>query len=101
MNSNQKRILSIFDILGPVMVGTSSNHTAGALRIGNMARMILGSEPTNVELFFYGSLAMVYKDHQTDVGVIAGLLDYEIDDPELINSLEYAKQKKIKIRKRG
>ncbi len=98
MAIENKRILSIFDILGPAMVGPSSNHTAGALRIGNMARMILGSDPTNIELFFYGSLAMVYKDHKTDVGVIAGLLDYEIDDPEMINSLEYAKQKKIKIR---
>lgn len=98
MNRNQKRILSIFDILGPVMVGPSSNHTAGVLRIGKIARMILGNEPISIELFFYGSLAMVYKDHKSDIGVIAGILGYEIDDPEMINSLEYAKQKKIKIK---
>lgn len=63
--------------------------------------MILWNEPISIELFFYGPLAMVYKDHKSDIEVIAGISGYEIDDPKMINSLEYAKQKKIKIRDRG
>jgi len=60
--SNQ-RTLSIFDILGPIMIGPSSNHTGGANRIGQIARMILGEEPTDVSFYFYGSMAETYKGH--------------------------------------
>lgn len=97
MISSQKRVLSIFDILGPIMIGPSSNHTAGAVRIGKIARMILDEEPNFVKLYFYGSLAETYKGHMTNAGVIAGLLGLEIDNPKIKDSLLIAKKRQIKI----
>lgn len=97
MTSN-KRVLSIFDILGPIMIGPSSNHTAGAVRIGKIARMILGEEPTKIKLYFYGSLAETYKGHMTDAAVVAGLLEMEIDDQRIKESLEIASNKQIDIK---
>ena len=97
MTSNQ-RILSIFDILGPIMIGPSSNHTAGAVRIGKIARMILGEEPICVNLYFYGSLAETYKGHMTDAAVVAGLLGMEVDDNRIKESLLIANNRHIKIK---
>ena len=87
MTSNQ-RVLSIFDILGPIMIGPSSNHTAGAVRIGKIARMILGEEPTKINLYFYGSLAETYRGHMTDAAVVAGLLGMEVDDQKIKESVQ-------------
>lgn len=92
-----KRVLSIFDILGPIMIGPSSNHTAGAARIGKMARMILGDEPICVNLYFYGSLAETYKGHMTDSAVVAGLLGMEVDDYKIKESLLIANNRHINI----
>jgi len=97
MTSNQ-RVLSIFDILGPIMVGPSSNHTAGAVRIGKIARMIFGEEPVCVNLYFYGSLSETYKGHMTDAAVIAGLLGMEVDDIRIKESLLIANNRHIKIK---
>jgi L-serine dehydratase len=82
--------LSLFDILGPVMIGPSSSHTAGAARIGLMGRRILGGEPVEVELAFYGSLAKTYKGHMTDTAVVAGLLGMSVDEARLPQALEHA-----------
>ena len=95
MASNQ-RTLSIFDILGPIMIGPSSNHTGGANRIGQIARMILGEEPTDVSFYFYGSMAETYKGHMTDSAVIAGLLGMDVDDIRIKESLSVAEKKHIK-----
>jgi L-serine dehydratase len=95
---NQKRILSIFDILGPIMIGPSSNHTAGAVRIGKIAGMILGEEPTCIKLYFYGSLAETYKGHMTDAAVVAGLLGMEVDDQRIKESLKIASNRKIGVK---
>jgi L-serine dehydratase len=92
------RVLSIFDILGPIMVGPSSNHTAGAVRIGNMARMIFGEFPVSIVLNFYSSLAETYKGHMTDSAVVAGILGMDIDDRRIPVSLEMAREKNIKIK---
>ena len=97
MKSNQ-RVLSIFDILGPIMIGPSSNHTGGANRIGQIVRMILGEEPTHVNFYFYGSMAETYKGHMTDSAVIAGLLGMEVDDVRIRESLSIADKKNIKIK---
>lgn len=97
MKLNQ-RVLSIFDILGPVMIGPSSNHTAGAVRIGKIARMIFGEELIRINLYFYGSLAETYKGHMTDAAVVAGLLDMEVDDQRIKKSLRIANSKDINVK---
>ena len=70
-------MLDIFDILGPVMVGPSSSHTAGAVRIGNMARTLLGSQPVKADIGLHGSFAETGKGHGTDRALVAGLLGIE------------------------
>lgn len=80
MASNQ-RLMSIFDIMGPIMIGSSSSHTAGAVLIVRMVRMLFGTDPKSVDLYFYGSLAEIYRGHMTDAGVVAGILSMEVDNP--------------------
>ena len=70
----------IFDIVGPIMIGPSSSHTAGAARIGLMAGQLTGYDPVEVRLQFHGSLAEVYHTHFTDAGVLAGLMGLQVDD---------------------
>lgn len=65
---------SAFEIIGPIMVGPSSSHTAGAVRIGNLARQILGEQPTKVTFQLYGSFAETYRGHGTDLALLAGIL---------------------------
>jgi L-serine dehydratase len=87
----------IFDILGPVMIGPSSSHTAGAARIGKMGRRILGEEPAAIGLRFYGSLAATYKGHMTDSAVVAGLLGMDVDDPLLPEALAIAGRRHVDV----
>ena len=86
-------MLDIFDILGPIMVGPSSSHTAGAVRIGNMARSLLGSEPKAAEIGLHGSFAETGRGHGTDRALVAGLLGMKPDDLRIPRSFELAKQK--------
>lgn len=72
--------MDIFDILGPVMVGPSSSHTAGAVRIGYMARALLGSAPVKAEVHLHGSFAETGAGHGTDRAIIGGLLGMKPDD---------------------
>jgi len=88
---------SVFDIIGPVMIGPSSSHTAGAARIGKAARNLLGAEPTWAKIHLYESFAKTYKGHGTDFALVGGLLGYETDDPRMNKSLDTAKEKGIKI----
>lgn len=83
---------SAFDIIGPVMVGPSSSHTAGAARIGRVARTLFASFPKKAVISLYGSFAETYKGHGTDVAIVAGLLDFETYDKRLPRSLEIAKE---------
>lgn len=85
-------IKGVFDIIGPVMIGPSSSHTAGAARIGKMARFILGERPIEAEITLYGSFAQTYQGHGTDRALVAGLLGMNTDDVRLKDSLEIAKQ---------
>ncbi len=84
--------MNIFDILGPVMVGPSSSHTAGAARIGRMARTLLGEEPAEAKLHLHGSFAESGSGHGTDRALIAGLLDMKPDDLRLPNAFEEAEK---------
>ncbi len=85
-------MLQVFDIIGPVMIGPSSSHTAGAVRIGKYARSIFGGQPTQAQISFAGSFAKTYQGHGTDKAIIAGILGMETDDERIPRSLEIAAQ---------
>ena len=82
--------VSVFDVIGPVMVGPSSSHTAGAVRIGNVCRNLLGGDIARAEILFYGSFLMTGKGHGTDRAIVAGLLGMAVDDPSIPDSLSIA-----------
>ncbi|MFJ6412072.1 L-serine ammonia-lyase, iron-sulfur-dependent subunit beta [Terribacillus saccharophilus] len=88
---------SVFDIIGPVMVGPSSSHTAGAARIGRAARLIFGIEPTWATVHLYGSFAKTYRGHGTDLAIAGGLLGYDTDDDRIRFALETAEKHNMKI----
>jgi len=82
---------SVFDIIGPIMIGPSSSHTAGAARIGRVARTIFGRQPKWAKIHLYGSFAETYKGHGTDVAIVGGLLDFDTFDNRIIDALIIAK----------
>lgn len=82
--------MDIFDLIGPIMVGPSSSHTAGAVRIGLVSRKLLGEEVQRAELYLHGSFADTGAGHGTDKALIAGLLGMEPDDERIPHSFEYA-----------
>lgn len=84
---------SVFDMIGPVMIGPSSSHTAGVVRIARASLKILGGIPDKAEIIFYNSFARTYEGHGSDRAIIAGLLDYKTDDKRIKESLEIAKEK--------
>jgi L-serine dehydratase len=88
---------SVFDIIGPIMIGPSSSHTAGAARIGRVARSIFGREPKWASISLYGSFAQTYKGHGTDVAIIGGILDFDTDDERIIKAIDIATEKGMKI----
>ena len=84
--------MNIFDILGPVMVGPSSSHTAGAVRIGYVSRELLGERPVEAEINLHGSFAMTGKGHGTDRALVAGILGMQPDDVRIPDSFEAARE---------
>lgn len=86
------RTLGIRDIIGPVMIGPSSSHTAGALRISLMARNLLAAEPVHAVFTLYGSFACTYHGHGTDRALLAGMLGLSADDERIRCSFELADQ---------
>lgn len=88
---------SVFDIIGPVMIGPSSSHTAGAARIGRVARSLFGREPKRATISFYGSFAKTFKGHGTDVALIGGLLDFDTFDERIIEAIDIAKKSGMKM----
>ena len=82
--------MDIFDLIGPIMVGPSSSHTAGAVRIGLVSRKLLGEPPAEAELYLYGSFADTGLGHGTDKALVAGLLGMEPDDERIPDSFRYA-----------
>ncbi|PSL51151.1 L-serine ammonia-lyase [Salsuginibacillus halophilus] len=89
---------SVFDIIGPVMIGPSSSHTAGAARIGRLARLLFGEAPTEVQIHLYGSFAKTYRGHGTDVALAGGLLDFDTFDERLPESIQLAEDQGIQLR---
>jgi len=88
---------SAFDIIGPVMIGPSSSHTAGAARIGRVARTLFGHLPKKATISLYGSFAKTYKGHGTDFAIVAGLLDFDTFDERMPQSLEIAKELGLEV----
>ena len=86
--------MNVFDILGPVMIGPSSSHTAGAARIGLMTRALLGKTPVKAHIFLHGSFAKTYKGHGTDKALVAGI---QTDDERIRFSLDVAKKEGLEI----
>lgn len=84
--------MDLFDLIGPVMIGPSSSHTAGAARIGLTARMLLGEDVVRAEIGFHGSFAKTYRGHGTDRAIVGGLMGWSVDDARLRDSLALAQQ---------
>lgn len=82
--------MNIFDILGPVVVGPSSSHTAGAVRIGLIARRLLGGQPATAKITLSGSFAATGTGHGTDRALVAGLLGMKPDDIRIPDSFALA-----------
>ena len=91
-------MLDIFDILGPVMVGPSSSHTAGAVRIGRMARTLLGAEVVRADIGLHGSFAQTGQGHGTDRALVAGLLGMRPDDLGIPESFAIAANRGLAFR---
>lgn len=89
--------MGIFEIIGPSMCGPSSSHTAGACRIGWAARQLLDESPLEVRIQLHGSFLATGDGHGTKEAIVAGLLGMEPDDERLINAIELANKKNIKI----
>jgi len=90
--------MNTFDIIGPVMVGPSSSHTAGAVRIGLIARKLLGEEVKSAEIGLYGSFLETGKGHGTKQAIVAGLLGMKPDDMNIPNSIKEAEEKGISLK---
>ena len=90
-------MIDIFDIIGPIMVGPSSSHTAGAVRIGRMARTLMGEEPVKAEIHLHGSFADTGVGHGTDRALIAGLLGMASDDYDIPRSFEIAAERGLRF----
>lgn len=87
--------MDIFDLIGPIMVGPSSSHTAGAVRIGLACRRILGEEVAEADITLAGSFAATGRGHGTDRAIIAGLMGMTPDDERVPQSFEIAREKKL------
>ena len=80
--------MNVFDIVGPVMIGPSSSHTAGAARIGRVAYKLLGEEAVKAQILLHGSFAKTYRGHGTDKALVAGILGMKPDDARLRQSFQ-------------
>lgn len=89
--------MNIFDIIGPIMVGPSSSHTAGAVRIGQMVRALLDGTPDKAEIWLHGSFAETGKGHGTEVALVAGLLGMAPDDMRIPHSMSLADEAGMKV----
>ncbi|MFT8458075.1 MAG: L-serine ammonia-lyase, iron-sulfur-dependent subunit beta [Liquorilactobacillus ghanensis] len=95
MTANYK---SVFDIIGPVMIGPSSSHTAGAVAIGRAANKVFNGLPKKIVVHYYESFAQTHKGHGTDYAIISGILGFAPDDSRVPNAIKLAQKKGIKIK---
>jgi L-serine dehydratase len=91
------RKVSILDVMGPVMVGPSSSHTAGTARLGRVAREILDEDPTQVRFFLHPPLAATYRGHGSDFALAGGAIGLNVDDPRIREALRIAEQMDVDI----
>ena len=89
--------MNVFDILGPVMIGPSSSHTAGAARIGRITRTLLGAPAVKADILLHGSFAKTYKGHGTDKALIAGIMGMATDDVRIRQAPELAKEAGLEV----
>ena len=82
-------------MIGPVMIGPSSSHTAGVVRIGRAALKVMGVKPDAADITFYNSFARTYEGHGSDRAIIAGLLDFSTDDIRIKEALTLAKEENL------
>ncbi|MCX7970451.1 MAG: L-serine ammonia-lyase, iron-sulfur-dependent subunit beta [Negativicutes bacterium] len=90
--------MTLFDIIGPVMIGPSSSHTAGAVRLGLMARNVLGCQPEKADIYLHGSFRCTYRGHGTDRALVGGLLGYPTDDTRIRDSFRHAADSNLQYR---
>lgn len=89
--------MTLLDIIGPIMVGPSSSHTAGAVKIGLVARKLMVEKVVKADIYFHGSFLATGKGHGTDKAVVAGLLGIAVDDSRVPHSFEIAKQEGLEF----
>ncbi len=89
--------MDVFDIIGPIMIGPSSSHTAGAVRIGYLTRALLAEPAIRADIYLHGSFAHTYKGHGTDRALAAGLMGMKPDNERIRNSLLIAKEQGLEI----
>lgn len=88
--------MNVFDIIGPVMIGPSSSHTAGAVRLGRVANKLIDNRKlSKVEITLSGSFAQTYKGHGTDRALLAGIMGYHSYSPEIRDALAIARDRGI------
>ena len=89
---------SVFDIIGPIMIGPSSSHTAGAVAIGKAAHDIFGGQPTKITVHYYESFAETHLGHGTDYAIISGVLGFAPDDSRVPDAVEIAQKQGMTIK---
>lgn len=91
------RKVSILDVMGPVMVGPSSSHTAGTARLGRVAREILDEDPREVRFYLHPPLAATYRGHGSDFALVGGSIGLNVDDPRIPEAIRIAEQMDVDI----
>lgn len=91
------RKVSILDVMGPVMVGPSSSHTAGTARLGRVAREILNEDPVDVHFYLHPPLATTYRGHGSDFALVGGSIGLNVDDPRIPEAIRIAEQMDVNI----
>src|SRR5256714_5616581 len=97
MTVRHDRKVSILDIMGPVMVGPSSSHTAGTARLGRVAREILDEDPVAVRFVLHPPLAATYRGHGSDFALVGGSIGLNVDDPRIPQAIPIAQQMGVDI----
>ena len=89
--------MNLYDIIGPVMVGPSSSHTAGAVKIGYVSRKLMAQPIVKAQILLYGSFLATVKGHGTQIAIVAGLLGMKTDDSRIPESFQLAKEAGMEI----
>lgn len=90
--------MNVFDVIGPVMIGPSSSHTAGAVKLGNVALSILGERCVSADILLSGSFASTYKGHGTDKALLSGIMGLSSDDGRIRTAWDLARERQLDCR---